>query len=172
MTARPGAFAALALSLVLLGTACGGAGAGGEGDAEEGGTIQIGGLSANDHGEQDVSGQASVDVEMDDFYFGPTVLSGEAGQTLTVRLMNEGQAPHTFTVEAIGVDVELQPGESGEGDVTLPESGALLVICRFHAGQGMRGALSVGGVLTVQGSGQGEDDSESRGGGYGAYDPY
>ena len=167
----PGArWLGVAVSVLLLGAACrgteAGGGSGGAGEPQEVGTIQIGGQSANDHGEVDVSGMTSVEVEVDDFYFEPTVLSGEAGQVLTVELTNEGDAPHTFTSDPLGIDVELQSGDRGEAEVTLPDSGAVMFLCRFHAGRGMRGALSVGGDLTVQGS-AGSDDS-----GRGGYDPY
>jgi plastocyanin len=139
-----------AAALALVASACaqqqeGSAGGGGE---DEGGTIQIAGQDANDHGSKDVSGSDEAELELDDFYFEPTVLEGEAGQTLTVELENEGDATHTFTVDELGVDEELQPGDSGEAEVTFPDSGALLFYCRFHQGGGMRGALSVGGDLS------------------------
>jgi plastocyanin len=145
--------AAVALALVAsacaqqqAGSAGGGEGGGGE---DEGGTIQIAGQDANDHGSMDVTGSDEAELELDDFYFEPTVLEGEAGQTLTVELENEGDATHTFTVDELGVDEEVQPGDRGEAEVTFPDSGALLFYCRFHQGGGMRGALSVGGDLSV-----------------------
>jgi plastocyanin len=144
----------VAASLALVASACaqqeGAAGGGGGGGGEdEGGTIQIAGRDATDHGSMDVSGTDTADLEMDDFYFEPNVLEGEAGQTLTVELENEGDATHTFTVDELGVDEEVQPRDKGEADVTFPDSGALLFYCRFHQGGGMRGGLSVGGDLSA-----------------------
>jgi plastocyanin len=96
-----------------------------------------------------VAGRGDVEVEVDDFYFGPTVLEGEAGQTLTVTLFNEGDAAHTFTVDELDVDEELQPGdEDVTAEVTFPDSGALVYYCRFHVSGGMLGGLSVGGDLS------------------------
>ena len=137
---------ALALSLGLLAAACGGTDdptIDGPGD----GTIDIAGRSANDHGTEDVSGATELAVELDDNYFEPTVLSGEAGQTLTLELENAGESAHTFTIDSLGVDVELVPGGSDEVEVTFPESGATVFHCHFHETVGMLGALSVGGSL-------------------------
>jgi plastocyanin len=108
----------------------------------------------------------TVAVEMTDFAFQPTALDGEAGQTVTVTLHNEGQAEHTFTVESQDVDVVVEPGGSGEAQVTLDGSPFL---CRFHAGQGMTGTLGAAtGAQPTADTGGTTDDTGSGGG----YDPY
>jgi plastocyanin len=166
----------LVLSLALVASACGeeepslSAGAGGEGESEGGGSITIAGQEATSHGSADVSGMDSVELELDDFYFEPTVLEGEAGQALSVKMFNEGDAPHTFTIDELKIDQELQPGdEDVTAEVTFPDSGALVFYCRFHADGGMLGGLSVGGDLNaasgVSGGGAGGEDSEDSGGG-------
>ena len=125
---------AVTLTMVLvLAAACGG----------DEGTIQIGGQSANDHGDEEVSGETAVEFELDDFYFEPTVLRGEAGQSLTLEAFNEGDEAHTFTSDELGVDQELGPGEEASIDITFPDSGQVVFICRFHESQGMRGAVEV-----------------------------
>jgi plastocyanin len=172
-------------TLVLIAAGCGrdaqprAGGGGQETESEEtegGGTITVAGEEANDHGTEDVTGMTSVEMEMDDFYFEPTVLSGEAGQTLTVELHNEGSLRHTFTVDSLEVDVNLGGDETGEAEITFPDSGALLFYCQFHDGSGMRGGLSVGGALAAAatedgsgggGGGGGGDDGGSEGPGYG-----
>ena len=164
---------AASAAILLVTSACGqqaqpGAGGGtGQGteteETEAEGTITIAGEEANDHGTEDVAGMASVELEMDDSYFEPTVLSGEAGQTLGVELTNEGSNQHTFTIDSLGVDVSLSGGETGEAEVTFPDAGALLFYCQFHDDLGMRGGLSVGGDLKAAE----EDDGGSGGGGGG-----
>jgi plastocyanin len=167
----------LVLSLALVASACGeeepslSAGAGGEGESEGGGSVTIAGQEATSRGSADVSGMDAIDLEVDDFYFEPTVLEGEAGQALTVTMSNAGDAPHTFTVDELNVDHELQPGdEAVSTEVTFPESGALVFYCRFHADGGMLGGLSVGGDLNAAsgvsgaGSSEGEDTEDSGGG--------
>jgi hypothetical protein len=84
--ARKRAALALGAALLLVAAACGEetptAGGGGQGEETEGGgTIVVAGEEASDHGTADVAGVSSVEVAMGDFFFEPTVLSGEAGQT-------------------------------------------------------------------------------------------
>ena len=165
----------IAITLALAGCANdnptisgGGSGGGGGEDAGEGheaqGTVTIGGEEATNHGSVDVAGTEGVELELDDFYFGPTVLEGEAGQSLTLTLHNEGDAPHTFTIDESGVNEELSPGDQDVTvDVTFPDSGPLVFYCEFHRGQGMIGALSVGGDLGA-GSGTEHDSEEHEGG--------
>jgi plastocyanin len=174
----------LALSFGMVATACAedqpAIQAGGEGEQEEEmghedegegheaqGTKEIGGEEATYHGTTDVTGESGFELELDDFYFGPTVLEGDAGQALALILHNEGDAPHTFTIDG-GVDEELEPGAEGVAvEVTYPDAGALVFYCRFHRGQGMLGALSVDGSLETSGTGGMTSDGGSEGPGYG-----
>ncbi|MCA1824986.1 MAG: cupredoxin domain-containing protein [Mycobacteriales bacterium] len=102
----------------------------------------------NNHGATDVSSQgmtASLSLEQDDFYFGPTFVRATAGQVVKVKLENEGDKPHTFTIDALGVDQEVAPGKSAQVSVTVPAGSAPVVFyCRFHRGGGMQGAFYVG----------------------------
>jgi plastocyanin len=113
------------------------------GAEQEGGTIDIGGQSANNHGEADVTGKSEVDLEQDDFYFEPTVLTGEAGQTITVHVENDGDTTHNFSITDQKIDEDIDSGKSADVDVTFPESGTLVFFCKFHQGQGMLGGLQV-----------------------------
>jgi plastocyanin len=173
------ALVAMALSLGLVATACAeerpavtADGGGEDPGTEEQGTITIAGQEATNRGSEDVAGISELEVEVDDFYFAPTVLEGEAGQALSLSLFNEGAAPHTFTIDDQDVDVQLGAGESGQAEVTFPDSGALVFYCRFHVSGGMLGGLSVGGDLTAAaggsggGSGGGESEDQPSGPGY------
>jgi plastocyanin len=173
------------LSLTLLAAACaeeqprvtagaedqGSAGDEGQDFQEE--AITIAGQEATNRGSEAVSGESQITVELADFSFAPTVLEGEAGQSLSVDLSNVGMAPHTFTIDGEDVDVQLGAGESGQAEVTFPDSGALVFYCRFHISGGMLGGLSVGGDLKAApggsgggGSGGGESDDQPSGPGY------
>jgi plastocyanin len=165
---RTAATLVLALALGLGATACGEEPTIRGGQGQPAGDETAGGAAfdisqVEDHGAADLSGQSETSLELDDFYFEPTVLMGEPGQTLSIELENEGSAPHTFTIETADIDEELQPGDKVETDVTFPDSGALTFICRFHAGGGMQGALSVSGDLGATGT-----ESEDKGGGSGS----
>jgi plastocyanin len=113
-----------------------------------GGTFPIGSDNANDHGTKSVTGVSTVNVEQHNdsdqgYFFEPTILSGSAGQTLTVHVENKGTVPHTFTIDAQNISVELQPGDEKDIQVTLPTSGAVEFYCMFHHGLGMAGELLV-----------------------------
>ena len=160
--------ATVALSMILLAGACaeerpavspGGQGQGtaeaeGEETSDEG-TVMIAGEEATNHGAEDVTGLSELELEVDDYYFEPTVLEGEAGQSLSVSLHNEGAVAHTFTIDGQEVDVQLSGGASGQADLTFPESGALVFYCTFHRSSGMLGGLSVGGELSAASGGSG-----------------
>lgn len=82
-----------------------------------------------------------VEMELDDYYFGPTYLRATPGATVHLELENEGDDTHTFTLDALGIDQDVAAGDSGAVDVTLPESGAVVFYCRFHRDRGMQGAF-------------------------------
>jgi plastocyanin len=138
-----GVLAASAVVVFLLAAAaCGGYG--GDDNGEEGGSTTIGGMTAELHGTKDVSGETGkVEIELYDDYFEPTILKGEPGQKVTLELKNEGENPHTLTISDQGVDKEVQPGDEAEADVTFPQSGELVFVCRFHESKGMVGGLEV-----------------------------
>lgn len=129
-------------ALVLASAACGGDSNGG--DESEGGQKMIAGVEANDHGEQDVSGETGkVEIELDDDYFEPTVLKGTPGQKVTLELKNEGNAEHNMSIADQNVDQDVEPGSEAEVEVTFPQSGELSFVCKYHESAGMAGALVV-----------------------------
>jgi len=132
---RRGTLFGLVLVLGLVAASCGG--------GDEGGTITIDGQSANDHGSKDVSGETSVEFEMDDFYFNPTVLQGTAGETITLEVTNEGENEHSFTSDGLGVDEEVEAEGTTTIEITFPDSGQVEFHCKYHADKGMRGAVEV-----------------------------
>jgi plastocyanin len=95
--------------------------------------------------EQPAEEEAATDFSLEtrDFFFSPKALTGEPGQEATITVSNTGEAPHTFTIKDLDVDEELQPGDETEVTVTFPDSGSVEFICRFHAGGGMEGSLTV-----------------------------
>ena len=131
---------AVILSLVALAAvACGGSS-----KTESTGTppVSLAGTT-NNHGTKTAS--ASMEVELDDFYFEPTFIKAKPGETITIEVKNEGKAVHTFTSPDLGnVDEQLAAGTSKKIMVTAPSTGQALFYCRFHQGQGMQGAIFIG----------------------------
>ena len=116
----------------------------GESEAEGGGETSIAGDKANLHGTKDVSGMDEVDVELDDFYFGPTILRGDPGQTLKIQLENEGSTEHNFSIDEQKIDQDVEQGEDASVMVRFPDSGVLQFYCSYHKQLGMVGSLEAG----------------------------
>lgn len=132
------------VALGVLAAACGGGGGGREQAGGGGGTIRLSdGSLATDRGTGTVSGTAAT-VEAGEFFFSPTVLTGPAGQEVTLTVTNVGQALHNFSLPDQDVDVDIQPGQETTVTVTLPSSGAVTFQCKYHLAQNMRGELRAG----------------------------
>jgi len=131
-----------------------------------GGQKTIAGVQANDHGTKAVKDSGKTEVELDDFYFKPTVLEGKPGQTVTLELKNEGKTEHTFTIDSQSVNKDLGPGEEAEVDVTIPKSGVVSFYCKFHKSSGMAGALAVTGQEGGTGGMTTDSTTTNEGNGY------
>lgn len=131
-----------------------------------GGQKTIAGVKANDHGTKAVEDSGKTEVELDDFYFEPTVLEGKPGQTVTLELKNEGETEHTFTIDSQNVDQDLGPGEEAEVDVTIPKAGVVSFYCKFHKSSGMAGALAVTGQEGGTGGMTTDSTTTNEGNGY------
>jgi plastocyanin len=90
-----------------------------------------------------VVGKKTFTIDQQDFFFSPNVLTGSAGQQLTLTIDNQGAATHTFTIVSEHVDVTLTPGTQQTVTVTFPNSGSTEFFCRFHESMGMAGELQV-----------------------------
>lgn len=131
---------ALAACLALiLATGC-------SGDDEEGrptqpaNTVVLNGQVANDHGSDAVSASGErVIIEAGDFYFEPTVLTGPAGEAVFLQVVSGGQSVHNLT--AGEVDQDVAAGESVDVELSFPDSGTLVFVCKYHRDRGMAGAL-------------------------------
>jgi plastocyanin len=136
----------IALALAALGVAGCGSGSNSSSSTSSessGGQKTIAGVKANDHGTKTVSKEA--EVELDDYYFEPTVIQGKGGQKVTLELKNEGKVEHSFTIDSQNIDKTIGPGEDAKVTVTIPSSGAVSFYCKFHKSSGMAGALAVEG---------------------------
>ena len=148
-------YAILAAAILLL-AGCGGSGGGSsESGGGGGGKKTIAGVPANDHGSKNVSSEA--EVELDDFYFEPTVLRGKPGSQITLELKNEGSTEHNFSIDSQSIDKDVEAGEDAKVTVTFPKSGELSFYCKYHKGKGMAGALSAGGTGAMTGTGTTEE---------------
>lgn len=85
----------------------------------------------------------SIEVELNDDYFNPKVITIPNGTTTTLILKNKGKKEHTFTVEKLGIDAEVQPGKEKNITVKPKQPGTYELICRYHFQEGMVGKVIV-----------------------------
>ena len=100
--------------------------------------------TVNNKGTTTLSGGA-LTVTQQDFSFSPTFVKAGAGATIAITLKNEGKNQHTFTIDALSVDQEVQPGQTATVNLRLPAGGTVAFYCRFHKGSGMQGAFVLPG---------------------------
>jgi plastocyanin len=108
--------------------------------------------TVSDHGSAALAAGGALDLELDDQYFAPTFVDAPAGATVQVTLTNEGDLPHTFTIDGTDIDEQVDAGGSATVEVTLPDSGSLRFYCRFHVGGGMQGAFVVSDAASSSGT--------------------
>ena len=60
---------------------------------------------------QPIESAKAIEVELNDDYFNPKVITIPNGKTTTLVLKNKGTKKHTFTVEKLRIDAEVQPGK-------------------------------------------------------------
>ena len=69
-------------------------------------------------------------------------LTFDAGETVDFTFVGESQF-HTFTVEELGIDVDVGGGETVSFDFNFDEPGTYELICAPHQALGMVGTITV-----------------------------
>ncbi|MFB5284044.1 cupredoxin domain-containing protein [Peribacillus sp. Hz7] len=92
---------------------------------------------------QPIESVKTIEVELNDDYFNPKVITITNGRTTTLILKNKGTKKHTFTVEKLGIDAEVQPGKENTITVKPNKTGTYDLICRYHLQEGMVGKVIV-----------------------------
>jgi len=142
---------AFLLVMTLVVAACGS-------NAEEPSTATgAGGAQAAGSGEP-----TSFDVVLTEFATTPDAISAPEGKDLTFNVKNEGQAPHTFAIEAgekTFITPTIEAGASATLDVTALGAGDYKIICTVpgHEQAGMVGNLTVGSAAAATGGTAGMD---------------
>jgi plastocyanin len=92
---------------------------------------------------QPIESVKAIEVELHDDYFNPKVISIPNGKPTTLLLKNKGRKEHTFTVEKLNIDVEIQAGKEKTITVRPTSSGTYDLVCRYHLQEGMVGKVIV-----------------------------
>lgn len=135
--------------VLVLSVSCGGDSADDitvpEGPTPAAGATDAPSATGTDHGTQTYTDSSfTAPLVLGDFFFAPTTIKAPGGADATLELRNEGEATHTFTVESLDVDEELEPG--AERTITIEDLGTdtkVVYHCRFHVASGMEGSFSL-----------------------------
>lgn len=90
---------------------------------------------------EDVDEGGPLTVTARDFSFDPNQVEVAAGGEVTLTFANDGEVPHTFTSDALGVDERAAPGQTVEISFTAPD-GEAEFHCEIHPG--MIGSVTTG----------------------------
>jgi plastocyanin len=92
------------------------------------------------------AGPVTFEVEARDLAFSPTTLTIPASGSSRIVLRNAGFLAHNLTVDALGIQVVVARGRTGEVTLTDPPPGVYEFYCSVsgHREAGMVGALTVG----------------------------
>lgn len=89
-------------------------------------------------------GTRTVRIVAVDYEFQPSRITLAPGEKVTLVVENQGRVFHTLTIDELGVDLSLNPGEVKEITLEAPDSMVELTFyCRPHKGLGMTGTLTV-----------------------------
>ena len=101
-------------------------------------------LFAGCGGSKKSSSGMSASVETYDFRFDPTTLHVKAGEKVTLKLKNEGQAEHNFSLTEANVNQDLEKGDSKTVSFTAPAAGTYQYFCEYHkTSKNMVGTIKV-----------------------------
>ena len=76
------------------------------------------------------------------YVFSPSALSFSVGQTVDFALTSENEF-HTFTVESLGIDQDVDAGSTVNLTFTFDTAGTYEIICVPHEALGMVGTITV-----------------------------
>ena len=128
-------FALIAAALALSAAGCG---------SSSGKPRTLGALSYNDHGTKSAKAKSAFELEADSFYFDPTFVQGDPGKTLQLTVKNDSSATHNLSIASQGIDKDIPAKGSVTVTVTVPASGGVVFLCKYHTGQGMNGQILAG----------------------------
>jgi plastocyanin len=99
----------------------------------------------------------AVEVTAANFAFTPILITVDAGQTVALTFTNEDDTQHSFTSDALGVDLVVDGGSSSSAEFDAP-SGAAEFHCKFHPA--MTGTVAPQGVDASTDPGAGDDSQD------------
>ncbi|MGI8644443.1 MAG: PQQ-dependent sugar dehydrogenase [Thermomicrobiales bacterium] len=109
-------------------------------------TPEAGATTPEAAGSPQASGSSPTDVTVVsvDIDFNPNEFTISANTDVTVTLPNEGSGPHNFSIDELGIDVDIAPGETKTVTINAP-AGTYTYYCNVpgHRAAGMEGTMTV-----------------------------
>ena len=91
---------------------------------------------------QPIASAKVIEVELNDDYFNPNVITIPINESTTLLLKNKGKSEHTFTVKN-SVLTSSSSQEKKNITVKPKSAGTYELICRYHLLKGMEGKVIV-----------------------------
>ena len=88
------------------------------------------------------------------YSFDPAEFSFQEGEWVKLTLVGEAEF-HTFTVDDLGIDAEVDAGQTLEIEFLMDQPGTFELICIPHELQGMVGTITVAPSPDAEGEGEG-----------------
>ena len=87
----------------------------------------------------------TFEIEASEFGFRPDRVEIPAGESVNLRLTNNGNLPHDLSVPDLGFRLVAYPGETAAGGLEVDQPGEYRFLCTVpgHAQAGMKGTLVV-----------------------------
>ncbi|MGH1284745.1 cupredoxin domain-containing protein [Bacillus toyonensis] len=92
---------------------------------------------------QPIEATKVIEVELNDDYFNPNIITIPIEEITTLLLKNKGKNEHTFTVKKLGIDVVVASGKEKNITVNPKNTGTYELICRYHLLKGMEGKVII-----------------------------
>jgi plastocyanin len=106
----------------------------------------LGATTFNDRGVGNATGKTEFAVSTENFAFAPSFIQGTPGSKVTLVVKNDSTTNHNLSLKDQSIDKNIAVGATERIEVSIPASGALLFICKFHANSGMNGELLAGTI--------------------------
>ena len=80
---------------------------------------------------------------MSNFAFVPAEPVWTAGRQFTMRVVNEDEVDHNFSVPSVPIDLDFKAGDVKTVIFVIPATGPVEFFCKFHRDRGMQGSIKV-----------------------------
>lgn len=90
---------------------------------------------------KDETGQALFELTMQNTAFSPTCAIAKSSQT--IKIENKDGILHNFSITGTSIDVDVQPGQTFNGESAGLSPGTYSFFCKYHRTLGMAGTVIV-----------------------------